>query len=66
MYRLRTAIMLLILSLTMTAIACGGGGGGGGDLSDPKWDKYFGCLEIQQDWENSKTEARENCKQYRP
>lgn len=39
---------------------------GGDDLSGPEWDRYFGCLEIQQDWGQTKAEARDICESYRP
>lgn len=56
------AILLVILSLMVSGLACKKGD----DLSGPEWDRYFGCLQIQEEWGTTKSEGREVCKQYRP
>ncbi len=63
-------VAVVATAFIVVALVCGslfsGSGGGGNDLSSAKWDKYYGCLSIQQDWGNSRVEAREICGQYRP
>lgn len=55
-------ILLVVISLVASSLACKKGD----DLSGPEWDMYFGCLQIQEEWGTTKSEAREICKQYRP
>lgn len=60
----RIGILLVALSMMIAGLACGDGGGD--RLSGPEWDRYFGCLEIQEEWGASRAEAREICEDYRP
>lgn len=55
-------VLLAIGMMIAASVICSGSN----DLSGPEWDRYYGCLEIQQDWGQTKSKARDICKQYRP
>jgi len=70
---MNSRLWLVVIALAIGVLACiactssgGSGGGGGSDLDSPEWDRYFGCLVIQEDWGHTKAEARDICEQYRP
>jgi hypothetical protein len=61
-----TVILVAIGMMIAASVICSPLLRGGSDLSGPEWDRYFGCLEIQQDWGQTESEAWNICKPHRP